>query len=81
MTKAARRKILLKNLVKARKAQAKKRNQLKQEAKHVEGPSFHSGYILGKVETIIEYYCAGKSISPATIADELGALLRHSQSR
>jgi hypothetical protein len=55
--------------------------KLSQEAKHVEGPSFHSGYILGKVETIIEYYCAGKDISPAAIASELGELLRHSKNR
>lgn len=82
MTKAARKKILLKNLTKARKALAVKQLALKQEmTTRVQGPSFHSFYILGKVETIIEYYCVGKNLSPALVASELGELLRHSKNR
>lgn len=80
MTKAARRKVLLKNLVKAREA-------LKAKHKHSLGGTdvgkvhFHAAsWVLGKVETLIEFYAASQGISPAPIAAELGKLLRHRES-
>lgn len=56
-------------------------NNLGEETSDQPRISFHAAYLLGKIETLIEFYATSKGIPPAPLASELGELLRHSESR